>query len=131
MLPAALLDVRAMRLVRGQKLAGSWPSCSRSLAIWWFPRNPRDVQQIHLDGVQFDAHKLTGDDWKSARIMQFILGDELLLVADAGQDHEGELDNCVIDSPEDAVTTPGAVRRPLCRPFRRRPTATSPATSNS
>ena len=69
------------------------------------PRNPRDVQQIHLNGVKFDTQQLIGEGWKSARIIQFILGDEPLLVADAGQDPEGELDNHVVDPPEDAVGT--------------------------
>ena len=79
-----LPDVRATRLVRSQKHVGPWPGCSRSLVIWWFPRNPRDVQQIHLNGVKFDTQQLIGEGWKSARIIQFILGDEPLLVADAG-----------------------------------------------
>ena len=60
---------------------------------------------IHLDGVKFDTQQLIGGGWTSARIVEFILGDEPLLVADASQDPEGELDNHVVDPPEDAVDT--------------------------
>eukprot|EP00959_Pyramimonas_sp_CCMP1952_P291787 6102956-Pyramimonas_sp.AAC.1 len=49
-----LLNVRDIRLIRGQKQAGAWPGCSRSLVIWWFPKDPYDTQQMHLNSVHFD-----------------------------------------------------------------------------
>ena len=72
-----------MRLIRSQESAGNWPGCIRSLVIRRFPRNPSDVHQIHFNGAQFDAHQLFGEPWKEARMIQFILGDGPLLVADA------------------------------------------------
>ena len=47
------------------------------------------MHQLHHDGVRCALHKLIGSDWQSARVMQFIMGDEHLLAADAGQDPEG------------------------------------------
>ena len=69
-----LPDVRAMRLIRSQKSVGNWPVCARSLVIWRFPRNPSDVQQIHFNGVKFDANQLICEHWKEGRIIQFLLG---------------------------------------------------------
>ena len=77
-----LPDVRATRLIRSQKSAGSWPGCTRSPVIWRFPRGPSDVHHVHLDGVKFDARQLVGEQRTEVRIIQFILSDEPLPVPD-------------------------------------------------
>eukprot|EP00959_Pyramimonas_sp_CCMP1952_P468454 9493283-Pyramimonas_sp.AAC.1 len=89
--------------MRRPKSVGHWLGCARSLAIWWFPRSPIDVQQS-LNGVKFDAHHLIGEHWKEACVIHFDLGDEPSLVADAGLDRDGSFDDCAIDVPEDAAS---------------------------
>ena len=40
-----LQHVRAVRLSRGQRHLGPWPDCSRSLIIWWWPRDPANMRE--------------------------------------------------------------------------------------
>ena len=100
-----LPDVRAFRLVRGQRHLGPWPGCTRSLVIWWFPEYPDDLMQAHLDGVHFDAHGLIGEDWKSARIMQLILGDSQQHLTESGYDVETGVDGHAIEPADEAAST--------------------------
>ena len=103
-----LPSVCVVRLARGQKRLGPWQNCTRSLIIWWWPKDPSVTHQIHHDGVSCALHAQIGSDWQSARVMQFIMSDEPLLAADASQDPDGVARGSASGAPEeDGETTEG------------------------
>ena len=94
-------NVRAARLARGARRFGLWPDCSRSLLLWWWPRDLTNLHQMHLDGVRCTLVSLLGSDWQQARVMQFIMGDEPLLATDDVFDPEGAPEGNTPGAPGD------------------------------
>ena len=105
-----LSNVSAVRLSRGQRKLGSWTGCTHSLIIWWWPRDHTNYHQCHHDAVRCDLAKLIGTDWQSARVMQFILSDDALLMADESHELFSERGAHGADAPDgdDEVTEGGS-----------------------
>eukprot|EP00959_Pyramimonas_sp_CCMP1952_P188217 3936032-Pyramimonas_sp.AAC.1 len=54
---------------------------------------------MHSGGVKADARALFGEQLLDARIIQCIMGDEMLMATDTGQEPNGVFHDCVIGAP--------------------------------